>query len=101
MQWRRHKGGHLTARWQGVEFALKAGRLTANGVRVREEWPSNRKAMEAIENRQQQLILAAMRTVKLQACSAAHLPSLGLGSLHSGPFRRPVLQGGIHAHSQA
>lgn len=66
MQWKKQVDGHYMANWQNIAFTLyenptnKRWQLLSNGQQVRETWNSARRAMEMIESRQQQLILAAM-----------------------------------------
>lgn len=70
MQWKRQPDNDYLADWQGTRYRLsqsKAGGqwyLFANGKQVKEHWAKSRQAMEAIESRQQKLILEAAKQWK-------------------------------------
>lgn len=77
MEWKQD-GEQYRAHWNHTDFQLfqnpstKRWQLTANSKLVVETWPSAKRAMQRIDDRQQRIIIQASRVQTIQKVGVAH-----------------------------
>lgn len=69
MEWKKKSDGTFHATWRGAHLVLVENPVTgrwhmlADDKVVRQNWPSSRRAMNDVEDRQQRIILQASRAL--------------------------------------
>lgn len=78
MEWKKNVDGTYHAAWRGTQLMLventvtKRWHMLADDKLVRQNWPSARKAMNEIENRQQRIVVQLAAVYAATKSEGAH-----------------------------
>lgn len=70
MEWKKQSDGTHQGIWRGIHLVLLTDpvnnrcHMTADGVLVRQNWPSVRKAMDDIDRKQNRVVVQASRALQ-------------------------------------